>query len=77
LAETYLYVSAVHKHIGGGVLTGAVEVEITKLLCSGSSIVVSRVESLVVLNETDQSLLLGQVDELLMILDLLRSRLGD
>jgi hypothetical protein len=60
-----------------GRLTRAVKVEITKLLRSRSSIIVSRVESLVVLNETNQSFLLGQVDELLVVLNFLRSGLGD
>jgi hypothetical protein len=77
---------------GNGGLTRAVEVEITKLLGSSSSIIVGgttllttsvitthlySLESLVVLNETDQSLLFGDIDQFLMILDLLGSGLGD
>ena len=54
-----------------------VEVEVTELLGSGAGIVVRRVESLVVLHEADESLLLGKVNELLVVLQLLRSGLGD
>jgi len=53
-----------------------VEVEVTELLCSGAGIVVRRVESLVVLHEADESLLLGKVNELLVVLQLLRGGLG-
>jgi len=71
--------------------TRAVEVEVTELLSSSSSIIVSGaicqlaswkcerwslLESLVVLDETDQSLLLGNVDQLLVVFDFLRSGLG-
>jgi hypothetical protein len=73
-------------------LTRAVEVEITELLSSGTSIIISRatdelrsqgeddmslLESLVVLDETDQSLLLGDINQFLVILDFLSSRLGN
>jgi len=73
-------------------LTRAVEVEITELLSSSSSIIVCRaiyqlksrcwkrndlLESLVVLDETDQSLLLGNIDQFLVILDFLSSGLGN
>jgi hypothetical protein len=72
--------------------TRAVEVEITELLSSSSSIIVSGatyqlrsqwkgdislLESLMVLDETDQSLLLGDIDQFLVILDFLSSGLGN
>lgn len=43
---------------------------------SGAGIVVRRVESLVVLHEADESLLLGKVNELLVVLQLLRGGFG-
>jgi hypothetical protein len=61
-------------------------------LSSGTSIIISRatdelrsqgeddmslLESLVVLDETDQSLLLGDINQFLVILDFLSSGLGD
>lgn len=58
-------------------LTGAVEIEVAELLRSCSGIIVSRVESLVVLNEADQALLLGDINEFLVVLDFLRSGFGD
>lgn len=72
--------------------TRAVEVEITELLGPSSSIIVSGatyqlaswrcerwslLKSLVVLYETDQSLLLGNVDQLLVVFDFLSSGLGN
>lgn len=76
--------------------TGAVEVEVSKLLSPRSGIIVGRVKSLVavnsqhirsyltgnwakhlLLNKADQTLFLSQLDQLLVILNLLGSRLGD
>jgi hypothetical protein len=78
--------------VGNGGLTRTVKVEITKLLSSSSSIIISgttslatdvvmshrdSLESLVMLDETDQSLLFCDINQFLMILDLLGSGLGD
>ena len=72
--------------------TRAVEVEVTELLGPSSGIVVSGaicqlaswkcerwslLESLVMLDETDQSLLLGDINQLLVVFDFLSSGLGN
>jgi len=72
--------------------TRAVEVEVTELLGPSSGIVVSGaicqlaswkcerwslLESLVMLDETDQSLLLGDINQLLVVFDFLRSGFGN